>query len=139
MSPSRRSISTGAGTSPSRKLAAAAKANRAFASQLQEVIHELDRHGGRKIINQVKAEINVQALGDHSMAAGRDIVNVKVPDRDDWSGSPSWVKATYGLGAVVCALGIAIHFLIMANNQFSPLGIGIFIIGFVILLLGAHG
>src|SRR5688572_10499642 len=61
----------------SRKLAAAAKANRAFASQLQAVIRDLERHGGRTFINQVTAEQNVQAF-DGSIAVGRDY-NVNVP------------------------------------------------------------
>jgi hypothetical protein len=127
----------------SHKLAAAAKTNRAFTSQLQKVIRDLDRHGGRtiieQVINQVEAGTNVQAFGDHPMAAGHDIFNVKVPDPDDWSGAPSWVKATFGLGAVVCALGIAINFLMVKNGQVNFLGAGIATMGFVILLVGALG
>jgi hypothetical protein len=129
-------------TQVSHKIATVAQRDHAFASELQKLIRDLDRCGGRTVINQVNQVTgqNVQAFGGQARAAGRDQFNVNVPDPDDWSRAPSWVKATFVLGAVIFALGLAINLLTMNRvPQGFPLGWGVFVIGFVILLVGALG
>ena len=61
-----------------------------FARDLQELVAELDSRGGREIINNVNAQLNVQTFGG-GMAAGRDLTYVNVPDPSDLSGAPAWV------------------------------------------------
>lgn len=55
----------------SRAIDAVARRDAAFARELAALRRHLDRHEGRRLINQVRARVNVQAFGDGN-AAGRD-------------------------------------------------------------------
>jgi len=110
----------------SQKIATVAQRDPAFASELQALIRKLDQGGGQRVITTqvINAKQNVQAIGPHSKAAFGNIVDIKVPDPDDWSGAPNWVKATFGLGAVICALGLAIAILLLKNHPQESPGLG---------------
>jgi hypothetical protein len=120
-------------------LAAAAQSDRAFASELEAVIRDLDRHGGRTIINQVNAEQNVQAF-DQGIAVGGDLF-VNAPDPNDWSNAPGWVKGTSFLGFAVAVLGMGIFFLKMFGGPPTsvPVGLVVFFFGFIMMGIGALG
>ena len=119
-----------------RKIEAAARTDQAFASELETLIRKLDRRGGRKVINQVYAQKNVQAF-DQGIAVGRDL-HFNVPDPTDLSGAPGWVKTMYALGAVVAVLGLG-YVMFTLKSDGSPISFGVFILGCIMLLIGEVG
>lgn len=85
----------------------AASANRAFARELAEIAERLDRAGGRRMLNQVYAEMSVQAF-DHGVAIGGDFNLFHAPDPSDYSGAPGWVKLCIVVGAVLAIAGMGL-------------------------------
>jgi hypothetical protein len=123
----------------------------AFAAELAEVIAALDRRGGRQIVNEVYAQMNVQAF-DQGVAIGRDFNYFKVPDPTDYSGDPAWVKVCIVLGSVlaVAAFGIFGYTLFTDNPALSdpnfgetpsgiPIAGAVFFLGFLILGMASLG
>ena len=138
-----------------RNIEAAARTDPAFAQELDALRAELDQRGGREIINQVYAQMNVQAF-DHGMAAGRDLIyaptDFNVPDPSDLSGAPAWVKLFIGLGFLTCVTGLGIFFYTLFTDMPDlndpdfgetppgiPLAFGIFFVGFAIVAIGSIG
>ncbi len=122
-----------------------------FAHELAGLIAELDRHGGRQMINEVYAQMNVQAF-DHGTAIGRDFNYFNAPDPTDMSDAPGWVKLCIVLGAVVALTGMFIfgYTFFTFDPDFDdpnfgafppgmPIAFGVFFLGFVILGIGAIG
>jgi hypothetical protein len=129
----------------------ALSANQAFAREIARLVAELDEKGGRELINQVYAQINVQAF-DHGIAVGRDFNYFNSPDPSDLSGAPPWVKFCIVLGAVICMTGLFIFGATLFTNVPSlddpnfgeipsgiPLAFGVFFLGFIILAIGSLG
>lgn len=125
--------------------------DRGFARELAEVVAELDRRGGRQIVNQVYAQMNVQAF-DHGVAIGRDFNYFHAPDPSDYSDAPSWVKFCVVLGSALAAAGVFIFGYTLFTGipdvndpgfgetpPGIPLAFGVFFIGFLILGIGAIG
>jgi len=125
--------------------------DRAFARDIAKIIAELDKRGGRKIINQVYAENNVQAF-DHGIAVGGDFNYFHTPDRSDLSGTPLWSRFFIVLGTIVALSGMAIFFYTLftgipdfGEEGFGetpagiPLAFGVFFTGFVLLAIGSLG
>jgi hypothetical protein len=122
-----------------------------FASDLAALVAELDRHGGRQMINEVYAQMNVQAF-DHGMAAGRDFNYFHAPDPTDMSGAPAWVKLCVVVGMFFAVAGLFIfgYTLFTTSNDLNdpnfgktpagiPLAFGVFFAGFIILGIGSMG
>jgi hypothetical protein len=82
----------------------ALSANQAFAREIARLVAELDEKGGRELINQVYAQINVQAF-DHGIAVGRDFNYFHSPDPSDLSGAPpcGGARPTRGVGDLLRA------------------------------------
>lgn len=122
-----------------------------FARELAALVAELDRHGGREMINEVYAQTNVQAF-DHGMAIGRDFNYFNVPDPDDMSDAPGWVKLCIVLGSVVTTVGMFMFgYTLFTDNPAPgdpnfgevpagiPTAVGVFFLGFVILGIASIG
>ena len=122
-----------------------------FAAELARVIAELDRRGGREIVNEVYAQINVQAF-DHGVAVGGDFNYFAVPDPTDYSRDPAWVKVCIVLGSLLAVAAFGIFgFTVFADNPDlndpnfgeTPSGIpiagAVFFLGFVILAMASLG
>jgi hypothetical protein len=123
-----------------------------FARELSQLVAELDRRGARQIINQVNAQVNLQAF-DHGIVVGRDYNVVDVPDPSDLSGAPVWVKLFLALGAAVCVTGLFIFGYTMFTDtpdlsdpssfgdvpRGIPLAAGVFFAGFLITGIGTFG
>jgi hypothetical protein len=123
----------------------------AFARELAEVVDRLDRQGGRQVLNQVYAQMNVQAF-DHGMAIGRDFNYFHAPDPTDYSGAPAWVKLFIVVGTLLAVAGLGLFgYTLFTDNPDlndpsfgeTPPGIGraaaIFFAGFVILGIASLG
>lgn len=78
-----------------------------FASELAGLVAELDQRGGRQMINEVYAQMNVQAF-DHGVAIGRDFNYFNAPDPTDMSDAPGWVKFCVSVGMLVAFTGMFI-------------------------------
>jgi len=126
-------------------------ANKALERELARVVAELDKKGGRRILNQVYAQMNVQAF-DRGIAVGRDFNYFNAPDPGDLSRAPLWVKVCFVLGAATCVGGL----FLTGYNMFAgfprpgdpnfggfppgtALGFGIFFVGFIITGIGSLG
>ena len=122
-----------------------------FARELAELVAELDRRGGRQMINEVYAQMNVQAF-DHGVAIGRDFNYFHAPDPTDMSDAPAWVKLCAVLGSMLAVAGMFIfgYTLFTDNPSFDdprfgetpdgiPIAFGVFFLGFVILGIGSLG
>jgi hypothetical protein len=129
----------------------AVSVDRAFARELADLVAKLDRRGGRQILNQVYAQMNVQAF-DHGTAIGRDFNYYHVPDPTDHSGAPAWIKLFIVVGtlAAIAGLGIFGYTVLTGmpdlhdpNFGETPAGIGVgaavFFAGFVILGIASLG
>lgn len=129
----------------------ALRANPDFARELERVVAELDRRGGREILNQVQAQTNIQAF-DHGIAVGGDFNYFHTPDPSDLSGSPLWVKLCVVLGAGLCITGLAIFGFTfftdlpaLGDPDFGeipsgvPFAFGVFFVGFVFVGIGSLG
>ena len=125
-----------------------------FSAEVRALAEQLDRMGGRQIINQVYAQTNVQAFGERAIAATGPvtITDVKVPDPTDWSDAPGWVKLFAIVGIILCVVGFLIFgYTLFTDNQSLndpnfgkmpagvPLAFGVFFVGFVIAAIGAVG
>ena len=113
------------------------------------VVAELDRMGGRNVINNVNAQLNVQAIGG-GIAVGGDYVNV--PDPSDLSGAPAWVKGTIALGLLLAVAGLGIFGYTLFTDmpdlddpnfgetpEGIPLAAGVFFAGFVLMGIASIG
>jgi len=122
-----------------------------FARELAALVAELDRHGGRQMINEVYAQMNVQAF-DHGVAVGRDFTYFNAPDPTDMSDAPGWVKFCIVIGSVVALAGMFIFGYTFFTDNPSvddpnfgeipagiPIAFGVFFLGFVILGIGSIG
>jgi len=115
------------------------------------VISALDQHGGRQLVNNVYAQMNVQAF-DHGLAVGGDFNYFQAPDPTDISDAPAWVKLCIVVGSVLTAGGA----LIFGYTLFTglpdlddpdfgdfppgiPLAFGVFFAGFVVLGIASLG
>jgi hypothetical protein len=129
----------------------AIRVDQTFARELAQLIAELDRHGGRHILNRVYAQINVQAF-DHGMAIGRDFNYFHSPDPSDYSDAALWVKASIVLGSTLAVAGLLIFGYTLFTDMPSlddpnfgemppgiPVAFGVFFVGFVFVGLGALG
>lgn len=82
-----------------------------FADEIARIVAQLDRAGGRRIVNQVQARTNMQNFGgDQAIQGG--VIN-KTWSRStehpaNYSGAPTWVKALTALGAVLALGGMAL-------------------------------
>jgi hypothetical protein len=125
--------------------------DRTFARQLADLVAKLDQAGGRQLVNQVYAQMNVQAF-DHGIAVGGDFNYFNAPDPSDLSTAPAWVKFCIVLGAATAVAGIFIFGYTLFTDMPDlndpdfgetpsgiPLGFGVFFAGFVILGIGAIG
>lgn len=125
--------------------------DRAFARDIANIVAELDKRGGRKMINQVYAHNNVQAF-DHGIAVGGDFNYFHTPDPSDLSGAPLWTKFFIALGAATCisAFGIFGYTLFtdmpeLGDPDFGdtppgiPLAAAVFFIGFILVGIGSMG
>lgn len=124
-----------------------------FASELANVVAELDRRGGRDLINQVQAHTNVQAFDQGiAVAVARDWNYMYAPDPTDMSDAPGWVKAFFIAGFIVAAIGFGLF----AYSLFSvatespregptgmpdgiPRAFGVFITGIALVGVAALG
>ena len=134
------------------RISTAARRDPLFAEQLGTLLADLDQAGGPWFFNQVDADVNVQVWGDGN-AAGRDLTIVDIPDPNDLSGAPVWVKLFIGLGALVCLAGMFIFgytlFTDIADANLNqpdpatppgiPIAAAVFFAGFVMLGIGAFG
>jgi hypothetical protein len=134
-----------------RDLQVAMRMDPSFARELEEVVAELDRLGGRNVINNVNAQLNVQAIGG-GIAVGGDVTYVDVPDPSDLSGAPVWVKATIALGLLLAVAGLGIFGYTLFTDmpdlddpnfgetpEGIPLAAGVFFAGFVLLGIASIG
>jgi hypothetical protein len=90
----------------------------AFARELAKVTAKLDNRGGREMLNEVYAQMNVQAF-DHGVAIGGDFNYFADPT--DYSRDRAWVKFCMTLGSLlgVVAFGIFGYSLFTANPDLS--------------------
>ena len=129
----------------------AASGDTNFAHELAVLVAELDRRGGRQMINEVYAQINVQAF-DHGVAVGGDFNYFNAPDPDDMSDAPGWVKFCIVLGWAIAVSGIFIFGYTLftesssandASSSEPPAGVAlafaVFFVGFIISGIGAIG
>jgi hypothetical protein len=129
----------------------AVSVDRDFARDLAQIAAALDERGGRQILNQVYAQMNVQAF-DHGTAIGGDFTYFNVPDPTDYSDAPTWIKLCIVLGSVlaIAALGIFGYTLFTYNPNLTDPEFGetppefgvagaVFFVGFVILGFAALG
>ena len=129
----------------------AVSVDRGFARELSGLIGELDRRGGRQLLNQVYADMNVQAF-DHGIAVGRDFNYFHAPDPTDYSRAPGWVKLCVVLGSVLALAGMFIFGYTLFTGIPNPgepgfgdtppgipLAFGVFFAGFVLLAIGSIG
>lgn len=129
----------------------AVSVDKAFERELSKLVTELDRRGGRQVINQVYAQMNVQAF-DHGIAVGGDFNYFNVPDPTDLSTAAWWVKFCVVVGAVTAISGLFIFGYTLFTDMPDlndpdfgetppgiPLAFGVFFIGFVILGIGSLG
>lgn len=134
-----------------RDLQVAMRMDPAFARALESLVQELDERGGRQIVNNVRAQVNVQAI-EGGMAAGRDITYMHVPDPSDLSGAPGWVKTSIVLGSIFAVGGLLIFFYTLFTDvpdlndpDFGetpdgiPLAFGVFFVGFILMGIGSMG
>jgi hypothetical protein len=125
--------------------------DRAFERELSGLVDELDRRGGRQLVNQVYAQYNLQAF-DHGVVIGRDFNYFHAPDPNDLSGAPGWVKFVIALGTAVAVAGMFIFGYTLFTDMPDigdpdfgdvppgiPLAFGVFFAGFVLLGIGALG
>jgi hypothetical protein len=128
------------------RLDGAISVDRGFARELAELISALDQHGGRELVNNVYAQMNVQAF-DHGFAVGGDF-NYLSPDPTDISDAPGWVKACVVLGSVLAIAGLFIFGYTVftapdTNSTKTPpgiaLGFGVFFAGFVVFGIASLG
>lgn len=122
-----------------------------FAGQLASLVDSLDRNGGRQLVNNVYAQMNVQAF-DQGMAVGGDFNYFHAPDPSDISDAPVWVKLFIVVGGVL----VVSAFFIFGYTLFTdmpdledpdfgkippgiPLAAGVFFGGFVVLLVASVG
>jgi hypothetical protein len=125
--------------------------DRDFAAQLAELVGSLDDNGGRQLVNNVYAQMNVQAF-DHGVAVGGDFNYFHAPDPSDISDAPVWVKLFIVVGGVL----LVSAFLIFGYTLFAdmpglgdpdfgetppgiPIAAGVFFVWFVILGMAAVG
>ena len=129
----------------------AVRIDRGFARELAELISALDQHGGRQLVNNVYAQMNVQAF-DHGIAVGGDFNYFSAPDPSDISDAPGWVKVCVVLGSVLAVTGLFIFGYTLftdmpevGDSDFNdippgiPLAAGVFFAGFVIFGIASLG
>jgi hypothetical protein len=94
--------------------------DRTFARELAKLIAKLDDRGGRQILNQVYAEMNVQAF-DHGVAIGGDFYHFAAADPTDYSRDAVWIKLFMSVGSIVAivAFGIFGYSLFTANTDLN--------------------
>lgn len=125
--------------------------DRAFARELAEVISALDQRGGRRLVNNVYSQMNVQAF-DHGLAVGGDFNYFHAPDPTDISDAPGWVKVCIVLGSMLAVGGLFIFGYTLFTGipdvddpTFNdippgiPLAFGVFFAGFVVLGIASLG
>lgn len=107
-----------------------------FARHMAELVADLDRRGGRQILNQVYAQSNVQAF-DQGVAVGRDFTYVHTPDPSDYSGAPVWAKVCIALGFLMSFAGVALFGLTAALQDDAASGTPIGVpIGMCVMIIG---
>lgn len=129
----------------------ALRADPSFARELASVIAELDKRGGRQIINQVYARTNVQAFQD-GIAVGGNFNVYPAADPHDYSAAPSWVKLCIVVGSALAVAGLFIFGYTLFTDMpdlndpdfgQTPRGIAtaaaVFFAGFVITGIGSLG
>lgn len=122
-----------------------------FRHEVSDLVAELDRHGGRQLVNNVYAQMNVQAF-DHGVAVGRDFNYFHAPDPNDLSQVRPWVKVFIVVGTVLALAGFAIFGYTLftgmpevGDPDFGevpagiPLAAGVFFAGFVVLAAASVG
>lgn len=125
--------------------------DKAFAGELADLIRALDQRGGRQLVNNVYAQMNVQAF-DHGIAVGRDFNYFQAPDPTDISDAPGWVKFCIVLGSVLTVGGVFIFGYTLFTGMPDvddpnfgdvppgiPLAAGVFFVGFVVLGIASLG
>lgn len=125
--------------------------DKAFAGELADLIRALDQHGGRQLVNNVYAQMNVQAF-DHGIAVGRDFNYFQAPDPTDISDAPGWVKFCIVLGSVLTVGGVFIFGYTLFTGMPDvddpnfgdvpagvPLAAAVFFVGFVVLGIASLG
>jgi hypothetical protein len=130
---------------------AAARMDPALAEELSTLVAELDRRGGRSLVNQVYADMNVQAIGG-GVAVGRDFTYLNAPDPSDLSGAPLWAKTCIGIGSALAVAGLGIFFYTLFTGipdagepgfgetpAGIPLAFGVFFVGFILVGIGSLG
>ncbi len=135
------------------RISAAARQDPMFADQLAHLLAELDTEGGPWFFNHVQAHTNAQAFGGGHAVVG-NLTIVDMPNPNDLTGAPGWVKFFIGLGGLVCLAGMAIFGYTLftdvaeANVNAPPtlgpppgivMAAAVFFAGFVMLGIGAFG
>jgi hypothetical protein len=129
----------------------AARVDAGFGRELAALVERLDRRGGRQVLNQVYADMNVQAF-DHGVAVGRDFNYFHAPDPADYSDAAAWVKGLIVVGSLLAVAGMGLFGYTLftgipepGDPDFgqTPAGFGIaaavFFAGFVMLGIAALG
>lgn len=132
-------------------LEGAISVDRTFARDLADLVRALDQRGGRQLVNNVYAQMNVQAF-DQGIAVGRDFNYFHAPDPTDISDAPGWVKLFIVLGAALAIGGLFIFGYTLFTDMpdvgdpdFNevppgiPLAFGVFFAGFVVLAIASLG
>jgi hypothetical protein len=129
----------------------AIKIDPSFARELAAVIADLDRRGGRQLINQVYARTNVQAFQD-GIAVGGNFNVYPAADAHDYSDAPPWVKLCIVVGTAAAVAGLFVFGYTLFTDMpdlndpdfgQTPRGLAVaaavFFAGFVILGIGSLG
>lgn len=98
--------------------------DQALARELSRLVAKLDKRGGRKLINQVYAQNNLQAF-DQGVVIGGDVNYFHGVDHNDLSGAPTWVKLFMVLGTLLFMAGMAVLLYAFFTDPFNTSGAGI--------------
>ncbi|MGH3449926.1 MAG: hypothetical protein ACRDQW_04205 [Haloechinothrix sp.] len=138
-----------------RAIEATAATDAKFAREIARLQADLDRQHGRALINDVRAGVNIQAIGGGD-AVGGNLYKTYIhgSHEHDYSGAPMWVKVLIWIGVLISLVGfgiLAVTFVGIfgeAAGGGAPdppsfdnvgLGFGVFFAGLVLQAIGAMG